>query len=55
MNPLISSQVKLFNDGLILKHNQMTFVVSGDIRTAFGAFMYTLCVWASIFFNVGVP
>lgn len=50
-NSLISSQVKLFNDGLILKQLQMTFALSGDVRTGFEAFMYSICILVSIFFN----
>lgn len=44
MNILISSQVKLFNDELILKQHQRMFLVLGDIKTAFEAFVYRLCV-----------
>lgn len=40
--------MKLFNDGLILKQHQMTFLVSGDIRNTSEAFLYSLCVWFSI-------
>lgn len=29
----------------------MTFTVSGDIRTRFGAFMYSICILVSIFSN----
>lgn len=45
---LISSQVKLFSDGLILKQHQMSFAVSGDVRTVFEAFMYSLSILISI-------